>query len=52
MAGLHVPAIPLLDVVGRAGTAAPAQMVSELPKLNVGGMFGLTVSVNVAAVAH
>jgi hypothetical protein len=51
-AGLHVPPIPLFDVVGRAGTAAPAQMVSEFPKLNVGGIFGFTVTVKLVETAH
>jgi hypothetical protein len=42
----------LVEVVGNAGTPAPAQIVSEVPKLNVGVMFGLTVTVNVVVVAH
>ena len=51
-AGFHVPVIPLLDVVGKVGTDPPAQMVSDIPKLNVGVMFGVTVTVNVTGVAH
>jgi hypothetical protein len=34
--GLHVPVIPFVDVVGKLGTAPPAQIVDEVPKLNVG----------------
>jgi hypothetical protein len=50
--GLQVPVIPLFDVVTKDGTLPPAQRVREVPKLNVGTMFGLTVTVNVVAVAH
>ena len=50
--GLHVPVILLLDVVGSEVTVAPEQTVSELPKLNVGVMFGLTVTVNVVGTAQ
>jgi hypothetical protein len=42
----------LFEVVGNAGTPAPAQIVNAFPKLNVGGMFGLTVTVNEALLAH
>ena len=42
----------LSDVVGNAGTEPPAQMDKLVPKLKVGVMFGLTVTVNVAVVAH
>ncbi len=51
-AGFHVPVIPFADVVGKAGAAAPSQMVNEFPKLNVGVRFGFTVTVNVAWLAH
>ena len=50
--GLHVPFIPFVDVVGNIGTLPPAQMVKLVPKLNVGVMFGLTVTLNDAVVAH
>ena len=50
--GLHVPFIPFVDVFGNNGTDPPAQMVSVVPKLNVGVIFGLTVTVNVVATAH
>ena len=42
----------LSDVLGSAGTVPPAQIVNEVPKLNVGVSFGVTVTVNVALVAH
>jgi hypothetical protein len=44
--------IPLVDVVGKVGTVPPLHIVNEVPKLNVGVMFGLTVTVNVAGFAH
>ena len=51
-AGLHVPAIPFCDVEGSDGTVPPAQIVRLVPKLNVGVMFGLTVTANDVVVAH
>ncbi len=50
--GLQVPVIPLVDVVGKAGAVVPAQIDWLVPKLNTGVMIGLTVTVNVAVVAH
>ena len=50
--GLHVPVTPLSDVVGNAGTLAPAHIVSEVPKLKVGVMLGLTVTVNEIVAEH
>ena len=50
--GLHVPVIPLVDVAGNEGAVAPPQIVAEVPKLKVGVIFGLTVTVNVVVVAH
>ena len=50
--GLQVPVILLFEVVGNAGAVASAQMMSEVPKSNVGTTFGLTVTLNVAVVAH
>jgi hypothetical protein len=50
--GLHVPVIPFVEVVGKAGTLAPAQAISVVPKLKLGVIFGLTVTVNVPVVAH
>ena len=48
----HVPGMPLSDVVGNAGTVPPAQIVSDGPKLNMGAMFGFTVTAKVVVVAH
>src|SRR4051812_45851390 len=42
--------MPLLDVVGREVSVAPEQIGAT--GLNAGVMFGLTVVVNVAVVAH
>ena len=50
--GLHIPVIPFVDVVGNVGTVPPEQIVSVVPKLNVGVMFGLTVTVKVVVVAQ
>ena len=43
---------PLVEVVGNAGALASSQIDNAFPKLNVGGMFGLTVTVNVNGNAH
>jgi hypothetical protein len=51
-AGLHVPVIPFDDVPGNDGTEPPAQIDRDVPKANVGLMFGLTVTVNVVETAH
>jgi len=50
--GLHVPMIPFVDVVGNVGTVPPEQMVSVVPKLNVGVTFGVIVTVKVVVVAQ
>jgi len=50
--GLQVPDIVFADVVGKVGTAPPAQIVELVPKLNVGVIFGLTVTVNVVGFVH
>ena len=52
VAALHVPAMPLSDVVGKAGTVPPAQIDKDVPKGKLGVRIGLTVTANVAAVAH
>jgi hypothetical protein len=44
--------IPLVDVPGKVGTEPPLHILNEVPKLNVGVIFALTVTVNVAVVAH
>jgi hypothetical protein len=48
--GFHVPTIPFVDVVANAG--ATAFWHSDPTGLNVGVTIGLTVTVNVAPVAH
>ena len=45
-----MPVIPLLEVVGSAVSVAPEQIGATA--VNVGVMFGFTVIVNVAVVAH
>ena len=50
--GLHVPLILLVDIVGSVGIDPPAQIVREVPKLKVGVMLGLTVTVNVTGIAQ
>ena len=49
-AGDHVPVIPLVDVVGSAGSAVPEHIGAT--GANVGVTFGLTVIVIVVVVAH
>ena len=49
-AGAHVPLILLVDVVGSGASVLPEQMAAT--GLKVGVMFGLTVIVKVAVVAH
>jgi len=44
--------MPLVDVFGNVGTVPPAHIVNVVPKLNAGVMFGATVTVKVAVVAH
>jgi len=39
-------------VVGNVGTVPPEHIVSVVPKLKVGVMFGFTVTVNVNVVAQ
>ena len=50
IAGDQVPVIPSIDVVGNGDNSAPEQIAAT--GLNVGVMFGLTVTVNVVVVAH
>jgi hypothetical protein len=49
-AGAHVPVMPLLDVVGSGASMAPEHIGATA--VNAGVMFGLTVIVRVAVVAH
>ena len=50
--GLHVPVIPFCDVVGNKGTLPPEQMVSPVPKGNVGVVLGVTVTFIVTVTPH
>ena len=50
--GFQVPVMPFADVAGNTGVAASAQIVIDVPKLKVGVIFGLTVTVNVVGTAH
>ena len=50
VAGLQVPVIPLIEVVGKTGAVAPEQIGAI--SSNVGTRFGLTVTLKVAVVAH
>ena len=50
VAGLHVPVILLVDVVGKVGAVAPEQIGSIAS--NVGAMLGLTVISKLVVVAH
>ena len=50
VAGLHVPGIPLLDVVGNVGAALFWQ--SGPIAVNVGVTCGLIVTLKVAVIAH
>ena len=52
VAGLHVPLIPLVELLGKAGTLPPPQIVSDVPKLKVGVMLRFTVTEIVAVVAQ
>ena len=49
-AGVQVPVIPLLEVVGKGFNVPPEQIGATA--LNVGVIFGLTVMVRVVVVAH
>ena len=44
--------IPLEEFVGNVGAVAFSQIVNVVPKLNVGVILGLTVTVNVVGSAH
>jgi len=50
-AGLQVPVIPLLEVVGKAVNVAPLQIGETAVNVGVAGV-EFTVIVNVAVVAH
>jgi hypothetical protein len=50
IAGVHVPVIPFVEVNGNTGATAPEQIGATAAKPGI--MFGFTVTVNVAVVAH
>ena len=50
VAGLHVPAMPLLEVAGRVGAAVPEHKAGMA--VNVGVMFGVTVTLRLVVAAH
>ena len=50
--GFQLPVMPLVELEGRAGTAPPAQITNEVPKLNVGVTLALTVTFMVTGIAH
>ncbi len=47
-----MPEMPLVEVVARAGTVPPAQIVKEVPKGKVGVMLGEIVTENETGGAH
>jgi hypothetical protein len=50
VAGLQVPVIPLVDVVGKTGAVAPLQIAGMAA--NVGVTIGFTVTVKLAVLIH
>jgi hypothetical protein len=44
--------MPFEEFVGKEGTVPPLQIVSDVPKLNEGVMFGFTVTVKLVGRAH
>ena len=50
IAGVHVPVMPFKDVVGKTGAILPLQIGAMV--VNVGIVFGVTVTFKVAVVAH
>ncbi len=42
----------LVEVVGRTGTLCPAQILNAVPKLNVGVVLGVTVTLIVTGIPH
>ncbi len=49
-AGVHVPLMPLVEVVGNGASGSPEHIAATAAK--VGVINGLTVMVNVVVVAH
>ena len=52
IAGDQVPIIELSDMFGNVGTESPEQILKVDPKLNVGVICGVIVTVNVVELAH
>jgi hypothetical protein len=52
IAGLHVPLTPFADLAGNAGTVPPAHIVIDVPKLKLGNVLGVTVTLKLTGVAH
>jgi len=50
--GLQVPVIPLFEFEGSTGTLSPEQMVTDVPKANMGVAFGVTVTFMVTGIPH
>ena len=50
IAGAQIPVIPLFDIVGNAGKVDPEQIAATC--VNVGIVFGFTITVIIAVVAH
>jgi hypothetical protein len=50
VAGLHVPVIPLVEVVGKRGAVAPLQIAAMA--VNVGVTLAVIVVIKVAVDAH
>ena len=50
--GLQLPLIPLVEVAGSEGTVPPAQTLKAVPKLKLGTVLGVTVTLSVVVVAH
>jgi ribosomal protein L6P/L9E len=44
--------MPLLEVVGKVGAVAPAQILTLVPNANVGVTTGFTVTLMVTGFAH
>ena len=47
-----MPVMPFVDEAGNVGTVPLVQTDKDVPKLNVGVIFGFTVTANVVVVAH
>ena len=52
ISGDHEPVMKLLDEVGNVGIIPPEQILKVVPKLNVGVVCGVIVTINVVVLAH